>query len=320
MVDEFSPKEWFTRNLTAILAFSGFVLILIANTAFEDPESKFAEIAGSIGQATLAGGVFNALVKSNTFSEIFSEILRKIIYAEDNLKSRKDIENIWEKVTKAYMSWKFDEITPHILQDIKNRTISNQNYYYKETRRIVKIRWENEETKESISEDETVKTTIIPHSKNEKISIKFEHNPDNTEEDEKPYIKVESLCIDEIPSFKLEDHLKTQKNRTIYDIELTGKPKYTLTRKTKKIRPINAEPDSRYLFRTFVQNWHLHVEVASKDLAVFYKAIGQTSSHEDNFLGEKGDHNKATIDSPINISGKSILHPWSGYMLVRQKL
>ncbi|PKR52130.1 hypothetical protein [Thalassospira povalilytica] len=323
MVRLANVRSWLFKNLTYIMTGLGITLILLPLLDIKIASSLLtAEIKAtlsSMGQAILAGGVFNAIVKSHTFLELFSDALRKIVYAEESLSGRKDIEDIWNKVTIAHMSWKFDDLTNGMLSEIQKRILSNENYYYEEIRRNIKINWLDKNKKSSFVEEETVKSIIIPHSKSDTVKLHFQNTPDQISDGKKSTITIEKLSVEEFPKTDFTQFAQEKDGRTTYSIELSGEEKYTLIRKTRKIHPIGVEPDSRYLFRTYVRNWHLMVETDSKDISVIYRPLAHSTKHLDNNLDEKGPQNKATKNHPINISGESILHPWTGYMLLRQK-
>lgn len=81
------------KNLILIYIIIG-VLLVTGSLYYLDEKKFFYKICYTLGTTLLAGGVFASIAKGSQFAEIFSKILRDIIYGHEHLENRKDLEKI----------------------------------------------------------------------------------------------------------------------------------------------------------------------------------------------------------------------------------
>jgi len=110
------------------------VLVLAIGLAYN------SEFLKEIGKATFTGGVFSAFFKGLQASGIFKEELAKVVYFNDYLGRRKDIIEIWERVTKELHGNAFPQLDDKIANTVRKIYLpTNWQYYYEGMKRHIKI-------------------------------------------------------------------------------------------------------------------------------------------------------------------------------------
>jgi len=83
------------------------------------------------GQTVITSGVATSLLRTNFFSGILQKQLLKVVYSEQLLENRRDIGEIWSRVSKVLYSNKFPDIADKINDTITKRYFPiNKHYYY----------------------------------------------------------------------------------------------------------------------------------------------------------------------------------------------
>ncbi|WP_373060281.1 hypothetical protein [Zunongwangia sp. H14] len=109
-------QKWLKRNMTWVYFTIAIVFILFPNTKYSPLPNLGNSIMEKIGFVALTSGVFAGVLKSIQFSGLFKEELTKIISGSDFLKNRKDLPDLWKKISKIIYSEKFPEISS-LLED-----------------------------------------------------------------------------------------------------------------------------------------------------------------------------------------------------------
>lgn len=129
------PK-WLIISLSTIVL--GIVFIAIFYSS--DNKSKVVEILGTIGKTILGSGVFLLFLKSIQFLGVFQDEIRKVIYSDEILTKRNDIQEIWKKVTRAVYQSAFPSISSKIEDLIQDKILPRKlNYYHKDLHVIYEI-------------------------------------------------------------------------------------------------------------------------------------------------------------------------------------
>ncbi len=242
-----------TQNLNFMWVFliTGIIVLVSSFIWFEDNNVIF-KIGYTLGTTFIASGVFAAIAKSNQFAEIFSKILRDIIYGQEHLENRKDLESIWENVTLTLSNRKFLKISDELKDNVKKYFLPlTHDYYYEgyKTEIIIEI---DKKNPDYVVLKESVKFNIICDDENLEIKlnprrgIKFDQkNKDLTS------YKLHSFTIDD-KTHKLPVNEKYEGNIFWVDFEVTlkGSKKYTIKREEEIIYNIKYDQ-----LRTHRANW-----------------------------------------------------------------
>lgn len=165
-------EEVLSKILYVAILF-GFLFLAFGYTkmVFEEP-SPWQEIFKVCGTVILSSGVFMAIAKSHQFTNIFKDELRKVIFSDEHLDERSDLEKIWENVSEAMCRRKFSVISKKLQKNIKDFYLPiNQDFYFKDYNYEIDISYYKEDCN-YLCLEETTEATIISHDK-EKVNYKF---------------------------------------------------------------------------------------------------------------------------------------------------
>ena len=97
-----SLRDGLLRSLPWVLTVLG-ALFILAGYLFVDPtkHKTLQAVLTGFGQAVLVGGVFGAVLKSFQFMGVFRDALFDIIFESRFLNMRKDLSELWQRVTTA---------------------------------------------------------------------------------------------------------------------------------------------------------------------------------------------------------------------------
>lgn len=130
----FDEGKKFFKNFyfkySIIIFFVLGVIFIIISSLLEDKNTFWYKFVYAAGTTMLSGGVFASIAKSMQFSEIFSNVLRNIIYGKEHLETRKDLEEIWKNVTQTLSNQKFDKISSALQNNVKKYFLPLEHDYY----------------------------------------------------------------------------------------------------------------------------------------------------------------------------------------------
>lgn len=104
-------KKWFKSNLTWVYFTIAIIFILFPSTTYSPFTEYWNNIFQKIGFVGLTSGVFASVLKSIQFTGLFQEELAKIISGSEFLNNRKDLPELWKKISKSIYAEKFPEIS-----------------------------------------------------------------------------------------------------------------------------------------------------------------------------------------------------------------
>jgi len=242
-----SVKEWLFKYILVVTLFLGILFLFLGYTDIlpTDEYIVVRNICKETGAIIIAGGVFASIVKSSQFSGIFSDLLRNIVYCTEHLEKRKDLELIWEKVSKALCRQKFKDISDDLHNSIKaNYLPIDHEYYYKDHNVDIDIEYDAENPG-YVFVTESLHTTIISDD-TAKIPVVFKGSI--------PLIQSErNLTTYELTELKVngKDQVlakvaKVDRNskELTYEnkIECAGSTTYKIIKKEKKRYSLKANP------------------------------------------------------------------------------
>ena len=118
MIRELFNKGAVQKSLPIVSIVLGLILLIIG--VFVHFENHFVQaLFLKIGDSVLAGGVFAVILRSMQLMGVFKDELVTIIYEAAYLNNRKDLPDIWEKVSKVMFKNKFPGISKEITSDVK---------------------------------------------------------------------------------------------------------------------------------------------------------------------------------------------------------
>lgn len=155
------------KNILLMSLIAGALLLSFGYTdiLFEE-ESKWKEVLKVMGTVILSSGVFMSISKSYQFTNIFKDELRKVIYAKENLETRKDLDSLWHNVTDALCRQKFAPISKNLLKIIKDYYLPmNHEFYYSNYDLDVDIELDQKNDGYVLLNEETKVTVVVDGKK-----------------------------------------------------------------------------------------------------------------------------------------------------------
>lgn len=253
---------------------------ILQNYVIESPTIQ--NIFTSIATVILSSGVFSSITKSRHFLNIFSNEIKKIVYTEKFISKQKNIDEIWNIVTKSVCNENFYKISDRLFDSIKNNYLPiNQNYYYQNFELELFIKFDENGTDYVIIEEKTKVDLICENTK--EIKYHFVSNIDYEEHNE-------SLTQFEAIEFKVnnEDMLpQLIKNIEYSDgclkadlsCALSGKMIYSISRIEKKKYPLKLNSNRVHSAAKIYNNFQLAVYYP-KNLKVRFAKLGFNNNWE----------------------------------------
>ena len=314
----------FTLSMESIIRYVPFFMLLIGGYLLllgsDNNVSDYDSFYIATGQAVLAGGVFAVILKSFQYIGVFKEELEKIIYTEEFLTVRNDLEQLWKKVSTAIYQKKFPKLSKHLHGTIMKEYLpTNQDYYYDDYRYSGKVDWFDAE-KTTLELVEQVKVNIVPASPDTTIVYEFIHTAIKGEGASETMLELEKLKIND-KDYSSDDILKIEyfKDeqgsdcvRHSFLVELTGCDVYKVTRVLKKKVSLALDPYARVAGSKFVLNSQVKVSAVPDDIKVQFISLGTTADYKDAGLHpDYQDKTRCQVDKRF----KGLLFPRQGYVL-----
>lgn len=239
-------SEFFDKHFVALTIIIG-TSFLFLGLYFGNDKDWGCKLLYTIGSISLTSGIFAGIAKSNQFTEIYKKILREIIYVEEHLEKRKDLENIWDNVTQTLSNQKFQNISDKMKKNIKKYFLPlDHDYYYNDFTVNIDIDFV-ENNPDYITVKEVTNCTIICDDENLIINNKF-----------KGFIKFDitnrelskntdtKLFIDgveqKVKDIDLKHTIEGNKMVVSYQKDLTGKKSYVVKRVDFKTYNLKFNP------------------------------------------------------------------------------
>lgn len=265
------------------------------------PPRNLSELLKSIGTAVLSGGVFAAVLKALQFSGVFKEELTSIIYSNDYLEHRTDIEDIWKKVSRVLYKRKFEEISEELEKTILETYFpTNINFYYSNFKEDIHIGFHDPE-KKYIRSEETMSFTVHPIDSAEKCDLPYEVG--FVKNSNYPLTDYQLLALKiegQIVPVTVEDKSTDKELIKRFEFSLMGREKYRVTIKHTKIFSPEIDNTKSYSAGRFVMNFDLRVDYPAELEMQFY-SMGTAKEF-------------VNIDSP----GRSLKQVYSGLIFPNQ--
>ncbi len=279
-----------------------YIFKLGFSTFFISHADGFKEMFG-IALAILSSGIFLAVLKWFQFMGFFKEEMHKIVessqfnaqlqnsfnnvmYSDEFLQKRSDIEAIWKRVTRCYFKSEFpNEVSDKINEKLSRVFFHNNNISHFFRTCIITL---------NISLDEdgylhiegTTESKLIRNSTNPFQYDLRHYVPKRSEDDQKSLIDIHHFSVDGnpidlAPLKKAED--KQNRLQEILDVKLEGKKEYNLIIKSRMSYSIDLGNIYTHVNERAVE--YMRVEVNySPNLQVCFLPIGN-----EEFSGDTSD-------------------------------
>lgn len=127
------------------------------------------EIATKAADVLVIGVILGYFTNIAKMFGIFKQDLRDIVYLEEHLQKRADIEKLWDKLSKQMFKNKFPVIHSEFLQAIKDYFPDNEVSYYNNYSAFHKVEWHDQEH-HIIKVTDTIAFELVAESKDKKVT------------------------------------------------------------------------------------------------------------------------------------------------------
>lgn len=191
------------------------------------------KITSTLTNITLVSVFLSFLIDSAKYLNIFQDALTDVIYDNKFLSKRKDIQSLWENVSKAMFKQKFPQINHELLVEVKKNYLPNEDVsFYQDYTYSIELKF-----------DENEKNLI--HQKNDIRFVLHTQNKDKFTFQTTNRIKTSgSPRTYECTSFKVNNTIVTPRKSTprlenghqVTDlfVDLEGSTKYNIAHSLEK--------------------------------------------------------------------------------------
>lgn len=243
-------KESFSKHqsvyIISILTIIGLVLIFVSSLDFQSYEAgkcifrfiDWQDLLAKLGSVLLAGVILEIITNLDSFTNLFSENLAKVVYAEEFLSKRKDLDDIWSKVSRQLYSNKFPEISDEFLNQITMYFPTDVVSYYDNYRRCISIQWADD-TKDLVNVSERISFDLVANDTKE-----FSHTlwnmycPHDNGEKSITNVKINGVAIECTPQIK---DLQNRQKESTFEIHLHGLNKYNIEYQSEKTYKLSED-------------------------------------------------------------------------------
>lgn len=267
-------KKWFKRNLTWVYFTLAIIFILFPNTSFSPFSTLWNNLLEKIGFVGLTSGVFASVLKSIQFTGLFQEELTKIISGSEFLNNRKDLPDLWKKISKSIYAQKFPEISDLLENRILTTYFPMDTNHYNEDL-VVSIIIHDINEDYIINYTQTIEyNAILDFEKNESNIVYTDTITDDKGVEEKNELLSFKIDEEEVDLIKCRNVKKEDgKIKYIHKVPISGKKKFKIFLKVRNTYSLKGENVKLLRFNTITRNVDLTVS-HSKDIDVSFFNIG----------------------------------------------
>lgn len=163
--------SWATLIVSSpwLMLIAGIALYVIVYFGAIPSDSVWKAVAIKAADVLVIGVILGYFTNIAKMFGIFKQDLRSIVYMEEHIKKRNDIEQLWEKLSKQMFENKFPVIHSEFLQAIKEYFPGNEVSYYNNYNTFTKVEWHDRES-HFIKVTDTVSFELIAENKNKKVT------------------------------------------------------------------------------------------------------------------------------------------------------
>jgi hypothetical protein len=310
-------SDLFIRAIPVFAILGG--LIIFGGSYWVFPQATYPawhDATKSIGQAVLVSGVVSAILSSLTYIGIFQKAVHDVVYSLAYLRVRKDLPELWNRVTSAISQDKFPTLAQQLYPRILGKYLpSDKNFYYSRYDRECIVDWDDQPAN-IIKLTETIDLTLVPSSPGEKVEYKYACHTDSRTPHAISKLIINSLYIDGmrhdvvLEEKEYDDELGGKGWHSSYNIPLAGKSEYRIRRVLTRRLCLLHDPVMEYGSLQFIGSTTVKVRCEAPELRVVFVSVGSDEFEESRL----GPDDPWTIQKEL----KGALLPNQGYIVFIQ--
>ena len=197
-------------------------------------DSVWKEIIIKLADVLVIGVILGYLSNAAQFLGVFKRDLQDIIYGKEFIKQRKDLDTLWETLSKELFRNKFPAIHKEFLKVISTYFPKNEISYYNDYERNTTIEWKDKE-KGIIKVTDVISFELITDT-TDKFAFPLQSwtkvNDQTTYQDKINDLSVNGkiLDVEDVKKSIIDGQIKKEQK-----IDLSGSTKYDISYKREKI-------------------------------------------------------------------------------------
>ncbi|TGV04597.1 hypothetical protein [Flavivirga rizhaonensis] len=304
-------RSWIYKNLFWLLIIMSLGILLLAGSNYIT-NLWWKDVLEKIGIAILSSGVFASVLKSIQFTGIFKEEVGKVMLETDFIKNRRDLPDLWSKISKIIYDRKFKKISKDLEQIIlDNYFPTNSKFYYKDYFVTINIDKINKDFE--VSYTQTCSYDVIVAKNVDEITLTLETSITQEDDAKSSTIvnELEYFTVNGNPQKTKEDpETVNNKNFSRYFMDIKGKGPHKIESKYNRKYSLKNENYKLFRLNHFTKNMDVAISYP-KDICVSFFNIG---------LIHKFDPVHVEIENQIyRKHRKSLIFPKQGFGMSFEK-
>ena len=278
-------SEFFQKYGTAVgfcsLVFIGFGLYLFGHFHAPTPVNAdgnlvwYAQISFDVGRMILVGAILGAFVRFlHTFRAI-REVVTEVFFGDDILKRRKDLDDVWAKLSKHIFIPDFSnenglsgDLQERIVEQLKQGMQHNKTFYVRSSDRTITVKWFDRDNTIVEITDTSIEE-FVPFRKGGKVHWEhiFTAGDNTTSEDYSPQFGV---TIDGEP---VEPSVECGASgaQIKYSYTMDGRDLYKVSKKSVRRWNLESDPLIVFVSRHIVESLRLEINCLEDNLRPFFE-------------------------------------------------
>ena len=291
-----------------IMLIVGVALYAIVYFGVFEANSVWREIFIKVADILVIGVILGYFTNIAKMFGIFKQDLREIVYMEEHLQKRNDLEKLWDTVSKQMFKNKFPAIHTDFLQALKKYFPDDVVSFYNNYNVYTKVEWHDKEN-HLIKVTDTTSFELVAESKSKKIEYPLRTwtrvKDGDLYEEKMLKFSVNGKELEIQESAQSKDHGDTCEERIF---PLSDSEKYEIKYVREKIYSIDTDYYIGFRAKYIVNNLSVALYLP-EDIEALFTA-----------RGTQGDFEEGIVPDSISKQYKGIVLPRQGYTFVLRTL
>ncbi|WP_298860584.1 hypothetical protein [uncultured Sulfitobacter sp.] len=279
----------------------------------------YAQLAFDLGRMILIGAILGAFVRFlHTFKAI-REVVTDVFFGDEILKRRKDIDEIWAKLSKHIFIPDFSnenglsgDLQERIVEQLKQGMQHNKTFYVRSSDRTITVKWADADNNIVEITDSSIEE-FIPFQKGGNVHWKHVFSAgDNAKSAD--YSPEFSVVIDGENIEPLVDKT-TSDVQVTYSYNMEGKDLYKVSKRSVRRWNLEADPLIVFVSRHIVESLRLEINCLDDNLRPFF----EEHHLNDKFFVQPNDAGEARPSDYVTRCTSPIL-PGDGFTIALIKI
>ena len=312
--------KWLSRTVNALrhdalraawlyLVLLGVGCLIVYALIDREANPGWADALILFANAVIVGGVFSAVTQSFQFHSLYGNALKDIIYGNEFLDVRSDIEDLWHRITDRLCNQKFPGLSSKISSIVLNDMLPrNKDYYLESHYRTIHVTGYDEHNGFVWVRDH-IQSEVVPHHKSDGFSYTFTHTSRHPEN-----FKLERFQVDgrDVSGCDPENTESSSGTTSTYRVRLESAKEHTVERISVYTIDMKNFPYFKFTNRNYIRRTRITVGVKEAvPLEVMFVPFGPKSPFQNLDYPLDQEAGKA-----LRKEHEGVLLPGQGYIIL----